>query len=251
MLGEGRHFVQLKARLVAAGLHMLLSVVVAAGVAMLVFYLWYPKGLSSFVGGAKIYGVLIGVELVLGPVMSLVIYNINKPKTELIRDYLVVVFVQVSALIYGVYVALMAKPQYIVFVKDRFEVVAYSELAGKEIDEQIGDYPFGFGPRLVSVSFPDSIEESNRILFSALEGVDIHLMPEYYTSFNVGEVLRAAKPVRELKGRQADMDSVVNEAIDQCPNCKWLPMVRGARDWVAIIDATTGYPKQFLDISAF
>ena len=112
----------IRPKLKAFTTHLLLTVVVAILGALVVFFIWYPKSLSLMLGAVGIYKLIVGVELVLGPIMSLVIYSPNKSRYKLTRDYALVGCVQVAALLYGLGVMAQARPVYLIFVKDRIEI---------------------------------------------------------------------------------------------------------------------------------
>ncbi|MEZ5510678.1 MAG: hypothetical protein R3F47_12400 [Gammaproteobacteria bacterium] len=70
----------LKSKLKAAGLHALITLLVGMTTAVLVFVLWYPASFAEMTGGLALFKLLLVVELILGPLMSLVIFNPQKQK---------------------------------------------------------------------------------------------------------------------------------------------------------------------------
>jgi hypothetical protein len=167
-------------------IHSLLTVMVAMLGALLVFAVWYPDNLSQLLGGTELYRLMILVELGLGPVMSLVIYHPDKPRKELIRDYTVIGLIQLSALFYGLYVVAQSRPVFMIFVKDRIEIMTVVELSSTELKDS-GNPEFNrfswFAPRRICVESPTDPEEKNNLLFSAVfSGKDIQNYPKYYRS---------------------------------------------------------------------
>ena len=59
-----------KARLQAAGIHLLISLFVAALAAVLVFGLWYPNPYRDLSGGRTLFSMVVGVDVVLGPLIT-------------------------------------------------------------------------------------------------------------------------------------------------------------------------------------
>src|SRR4029079_10624368 len=106
----------------AFGLHLAISALVAGVVVALVVVLWYPPPFFAAMGGAVLLRLLIGVDVVLGPLITLVVFNPAKPRLK--YDIATIVVLQVCALAYGGYVMFEARPVYNVFVKDRFETIA-------------------------------------------------------------------------------------------------------------------------------
>ena len=68
--------------------------------------------------------ILIGVDLVLGPLLTLIVYKQGKPGLKF--DLSFIAAVQVAALIYGSYTLHSERPHFLVFAIDRVTLVALS-----------------------------------------------------------------------------------------------------------------------------
>ena len=110
----------------AAAIHLGICALIALAVFACMALLWYPQPYFEAVGGAKLALTIIGVDVVIGPLITLVVYN--PIKKSLRFDLAVVALLQMGALVYGVYVVYMARPVYVVFNVDRFDVVGANEL---------------------------------------------------------------------------------------------------------------------------
>jgi len=108
----------------AFGIHFATTLFVALLAAALIFLVWYPAPFETMVGGLKLFMLIAGCDLALGPLISLIIYNSRKTRLALVFDYTVIGVVQIAALVYGVYSVSQARPAYVAFVKDRLEVIA-------------------------------------------------------------------------------------------------------------------------------
>ena len=117
----------------ASGIHFSISVLVTAAVAALIFY-WYSPQLIGIAGGLKLLGIMVVVDLVLGPLLTMIIYN--EKKRSLKFDLCVIAVTQLSALIYAGYVAYWARPIFVVGVIDRFELIAAIEVKGNPFTER-------------------------------------------------------------------------------------------------------------------
>ena len=106
----------------AFGVHLALSALIAATVVMLVVVLWYPQPYFLAMGGENLLRLLIGVDVVLGPLITLIIFDPAKPRLK--YDLAAIAVLQLAALAYGSYVMFEARPVYNVFVGDRFKTVA-------------------------------------------------------------------------------------------------------------------------------
>lgn len=244
----------------ASFLHFLITLVFAAGVAAVIFLVWFPAPLDQMMGGQKLFYLVLVCDLILGPLLSLVIFNSKKSRRELTLDYLLIGGVQMAGLIYGVSVVAESRPAYVVFVKDRFEVVAAMELDPadfKDVKEvRFRSLPW-YGPVLVAAESPISSSERSELLFSALAGKDIQLMPKYYRPFEsqIEGVRSRALPISLLNERKPGEGALIKDAISQLKKdeaaLRWLPVKHSFGFWVALIDYETGRPLTYLPIDPY
>lgn len=231
-----------KGKLKAAAIHFCGSTLVIVTVGLVVFFVWYPIPFSVIFDSVRLWFLIAIVEVLLGPFLSLVIFNPEKKKTELIIDYSVVISLQVSALLFGLYIACTARPLHIVFVKDRFEIVTVADL--DKVDHRISLEERLFSS--VSMKGIKSVsdgEELLRVLRSALStGKDIHLMPEFYQDYIESDVYEQAHSILIPceKGR-------FPEQICSSPEkFRWMPAVNDDQHWVAILEKGSSIPKCFI-----
>ena len=91
-------------------LHFLITLAVAAVAAGVIFLVWFPDPFQAMAGGTKLFMLISVCDLVLGPLLSLVIYNSKKSRRELITDYSIVGVVQLAAFNYGVVAKAAPRP---------------------------------------------------------------------------------------------------------------------------------------------
>lgn len=104
-----------KGRLRASGIHLGLSLGIAALAAVVVFGLWYPYPYREISGGRSLFMLVVSVDVVMGPLITLVIFNRAKPRRELMVDFSVVALLQLAALSYGMWTVFVARPVHVVF----------------------------------------------------------------------------------------------------------------------------------------
>src|SRR6186713_2849815 len=107
----------------AFAIHFAVTLILAAGVAAIIFGIWFPAPFDKLVGGQELFVLVVGCDLVLGPLLSLVVYDSRKGRGKLIFDYCVVGVVQLAALSYGVWIVAGSRPVYVTFTGDRLDVV--------------------------------------------------------------------------------------------------------------------------------
>ena len=107
----------------AALLHLGLSLLAAAGVAWLVFGIWYPSPFHEVTGGRTLFLILMAVDVVCGPVLTFVLYNPSKSRAKWRLDVCLIVFTQLGALAYGLGQVASARPLFVALEGDRFRIV--------------------------------------------------------------------------------------------------------------------------------
>ena len=240
-------------KLKAAGLHMICTVIVAAISAFLVFRVWYPGRFSEMLDVGAIYGLLLLVEVGMGPLLSFVIYNTTKKRAELFRDYCVVGVLQLAALFYGMHSVFEGRPVFLVFVKDRIEVVTANELEDSSFTEvEIADFKRKalFGPKLACYERPTDEEQLEEIMFYTMAGLDVHLLPKHFKHCKQGDLLANAGNASLLLSNrttaQTEMELLRGRVF------YWLPILDHKRlAWTAVFETESWDSLELYDIDSF
>lgn len=248
-----------KDRFKACSIHLGLSLCVAALAALLVFGLWYPYPYRETSGGRELFLIVILVDVILGPLITLTVFNRNKPRRELLRDLGVVGLIQVAALAYGLWTVFVARPVHLVFEYDRFRVVHAIEIP----EELLGQAPDNVspmpltGPTVLALRpFRDANEEGAATMM-ALQGLQLSARPDLWQAYPQArqQVLAAAKPLVELKRRfpqQAAMiDAYAALTGKNAAELMYLPMVARKSFWTVLLDAQTAELRGFVPLDSF
>ena len=246
-------------RLKASGIHFGLSLVVAALAALLVFGIWYPYPYSEISGGRELFLLVITVDVILGPLITLAVFNRKKPPAELRRDLAVVVLLQLAALGYGLWTVYVARPVHMVFEIDRFRVVHVIDVP----EEMLAKTPSGIdampvtGPTTLSLRpFKNSTEGMDATM-AALQGVNLGSRPDLWQTYAAGkaDVLKAAKPAALLKTRFAnqssDVDAVLAKVNRTAQNTVYVPMAGRKSFWTVFLDPATAEVVAYMPLDSF
>ena len=186
----------------AAGTHLLICAGIATLVIGVMLGLWYPGPLFEAAGGLGLLYILVGVDVSVGPLLTLIVFKSGKRGMKF--DLAVIGLVQVAALIYGIHIVSLARPAYIVFVKDRFELATVADLDPAEL--AAAKYPEfrspGWsGPLLAATDMPTDPKERVKLIDAALAGLDLHNFPRYYVPYaeRTKEVLAKADTIARLR----------------------------------------------------
>lgn len=196
----------MRRRLAFALTHLGFSALAIAAFVSWVTLVWYPSPLAQLQGVTAILLILVFVDVCLGPLLTFVIASPHKARGELVRDVAIIGLVQFGALGYGTYTTFVARPAFVVFNANRFDVIAATELVWKEgrkaQDRKFSSAPV-LGPIWAHALPPESSSERNEILFSAVDGgADIKNLPHLFHAWpqDVAEVRSRVRPMSELAG---------------------------------------------------
>lgn len=206
-------------RLRFAVTHFLISAAVVGTFVAFVLFVLYPSPLSWLEGVTLVLLLVIAVDLCLGPLLTAIVSSPAKPRRELVRDLAAIGLVQLVALGYGAYSVYIARPAFVVFNKDRFDIVTPSELVwrdgGDATDKSMQAVPV-MRPVWTQAIAPTSIKEHNElILESALGGADLKNLPHLFHPFPTDKdaIRERAKPISELVSLGEDQKATVLSAI--------------------------------------
>jgi hypothetical protein len=251
--------VNLKDRLRAAGIHLGISVAIAGLAGLLVFGIWYPYPYREISGGRELFILVVSVDVVLGPLLTLAIFNRAKPWPTLRRDLAVIGLLQLTGLAYGLWTVFVARPVHLVFEIDRFRAVHAIEVPAEMLVRAPADLrqlPL-WGPTTLGMRpFVDS-NESMEATLAALAGAELGARPDFWQHYgqSAPDVVKAAKPVVQLKSRfpeqAADIDRIVLSTGRPADTLATLPLVGRKSFWTVFVDARTAEVLAFMPLDSF
>lgn len=122
----------LRERLKASGIHLLLSAVVFAIAVYLIACVWYPSPLFNIAGGWQGIRIMLLVDIVLGPLLTLLVFDRSKGLPRLQFDMAVIVGMQVTALSWGFYAVHSQRPLASVYWDGEFNILVTDDYAQQD-----------------------------------------------------------------------------------------------------------------------
>lgn len=252
-------FQKIMPRIKAGTIHFAVSAFIAGLSALLVFGLWYPYPYSEISGGRELFFILIAVDVIVGPVVTFVIFNKKKPLTELRRDLAIVILLQTLALGYGLWTVAMARPVHLVFEIDRFRVVQSIDIPEELISKapkEVAVFPLT-GPTLLGLRPFKDDQEKLEMTLAALGGIQLSARPDLWQTYDESRkaVITAAKPVTELIRRYPEFSKNIKDiANDQNISdigLLYLPLVGRTSVWTVLLDGKTTNIVAFIPVDSF
>ena len=239
----------------AAAIHLSISACIGTIVGILLFGVWYPPPFFHAAGADELILLLVGVDLALGPLLTLIVFRSGKRRLKF--DLAFIGVVQTAALIYGLLVVLQSRPVFLVGAIDRFVLVAANEIADADLAQGTQErfrMRSWTGPVLVAAIPPTDIKERNELVFSAFSGRDLPNMPKYYLDYGAAgdTLLSKAKILSVLRTERPQYAQRIDRWLAQSKRPEttvvWVPLQARKTNLVMLLDATTAQPLQALEI---
>ena len=257
MFGHAR----IRAATKAASVHLGLSALVAVGAAAVVLGLWFPDPYRALSGGQHLFWIMVGVDVVCGPLLTGVLFNPSKSRRELTMDLSLVALVQLAALAYGLYSVSLARPVVVAFETDRLVAVSAAQINADDLLQAPPEFRAlsWTGPVLLGTRKPRDGDETLRSIDMSVQGLAPSARPGWWQSYEKSRplVLQHMKKLAALQAKlPGDKQAVVEEAakktglaIDQL---YYLPLVSQKQldTWIALLDSQ-GTIKGYAPVGGF
>lgn len=237
----------------AMTVHLGLSLLVAAFVALLVFTFWFPYPYRELAGGSELFMLVMAVDIVCGPLLTFVLYSPTKPRKEMLTDISLIVVIQLLALCYGIWNVWQIRPLYLVQEADRFNIISAANINTKDLDV----LPAVLIPKLfgepIKVSLRDltSTEQEKLVTQIKSEGKDASVIPMFYTSYQGAKAYQNGHELRELLITYPQHKNQITNLMDKSNSSgnnktRYL-YIAGRHYWIVIVNQS-GEFLEYLEI---
>ena len=216
--------------------------------------LWFPGGYFAISNVAELFLILCGVILVVGPGLSALLYRPGKWGLKF--DLVVIVLIEAAILGWGLTAIHERRPEFLVFVVDRFEAVTMAEVDITPLgDSRLARRPAHM-PRLIHAALPTDPEIMNRLIDETVfEGkLDIDRRPEFWQPYAAGirNLKAKAKPLTRFMAPADARREAIQVWLDrrgsQAGDFIYLPLQARGGDGIVVIHPDIGYPVAILPI---
>lgn len=234
----------------AFAVHLIITACVAACVAFLVLKIWFPYPYADLVGGLHIFWLVVGVDVVCGPLLTAVLFNPAKPRRELTIDLSLVAIIQLGALGYGIYTLALARPVIQAFEVDRIAVVTVREIDTEQLTQapkNLQKLPWA-GVQLVGTRAPKDGDETLQSIELSMGGLEPSARPGWWQPYanNKPQIQQRMKPLADLRtkqnpAKQQAIDAAVKAAGLPIEDLFYLPFTsqKNKDSWIALLNQET------------
>ena len=230
-----------------SGLHLCASALIALITAAVVLGFWFPFPHRHLADGQRLFWIMVGVDVVCGPLLTLVLFNPAKSRRELRLAKSLVAVIQLAALAYGLYSISLARPVIQAFETDRFAVVSAAEIDPGQLPQAPPAWrtlPWN-GPRLIGTR-PARNDEMLLDIDLSLQGIGPGARPSWWQPYeqSIPAVQRRMKKLADLRAarpaaEQALIDQAVRQTGQPLEALFYLPLTSRKKldDWIVLLNA--------------
>ena len=250
----------MREKLKAAGIHLLAGLVLISLVFCLIYFVWYPAPFYQLSGGKDLLELIFIVDVVLGPLLTLVVYNQKKSLRERTLDIGLIVCLQLAALGYGLYTVHLARPVFVVFGCSRFRVVHANEPEPDQLVKASAAIPNGlpqWGPQMLGLRKPGGGDAQYNSTMLALGGLPEAAQADLWQAYEQvkPEVLATAKPVQLLRARfparAAEIEQLLRQHQLTEASAVYVPIIIKDSFWTLVFDKSKLDKPYYLDLDSF
>ena len=233
-------------KLKASIIHLILSFILVSLVVGSIFFFFFPSlfvGVSDF---KEIALILITVDLILGPILTFVVFQPNKKSLKF--DLSVIATIQIVALFYGAFSLYQVHPVYVTFNIDRFTLISAKDAEPEKAAYDEFKVSKFTAAKLAYAKMPEDIDKRNELsLTAAMGGGDLDHRVEYYEPYNnhIEDVLSKGiehELIKEAADKNKKISSFLKKHQNEINNYAFLPITSAKKDGIIVLDKVTAKP---------
>jgi len=165
-------------RFKAFAIHIGISIAIFLCLLVLLLGYWYQAPFFDLEDGPRAIQIILFVDVVLGPVLTLIVFKPGKPGLKF--DLSLIALFQLSALVYGIWMVQVARPVAVLLTYDALYVASYRTIKESEIPKAEIDKIIGLEPTYLYINLPAEQADFIAISMQALkESRAIELLYKY------------------------------------------------------------------------
>lgn len=230
--------------------HLFISLIISLVIIGLVFLIWYPYPLAKAVGVTHIFLMMLAIDVIVGPVLGFLVYKQGKKTLKV--DLAVIILIQLSALLYGVYTIQEGRPIWLVFNVDQFEVVRNNEIYNKNIKQAAARFQEVslLGPQFAAIKLSENSEQKQKDMFDeVINGISLSQRPERYVEITQVKT-KIQQRAQEIKLLELYNDpQLVQKTLAKYPQATaFVPLKANAVDMTVLINKEKGEVIKIVDL---
>ncbi len=221
----------------------MVSILLALLLSWLVFFIWYPAPLADALGVKHLFLILIAIDIIIGPLLSLFVYKEHKKGLKF--DLMVVICIQLFAFVYGFYTIVNGRPVWLVYDTYVFHLVKNSDIEPSHIDAALPQFQKPGWLKPMFVNLDSSILKNNPVP----QGTVVINHPMFFTDFSNAkrQIKSVSSPISLLE--KYNDKQIVDATLQKYSSADaWLGLSAPAKDMVVLINKEKGEVVKIVDL---
>lgn len=238
----------------ASFIHLLISIVLVGALLIVLLCTIYPPAIMGISKADKLVYLLAGVDVVIGPLLTLIVYKTGKPSLKF--DLSVIALLQAAALAYGLFVVWQSRPVFMVAADDRFYLVYAHEIDKASLNQSKKPEYRKLsltGAKLVAAHAP--IDLSRTISFDQIP--DIQNQPKYFIAYDQYAEMLMKKALPITADEANETPKTVTSAIQTwakknkiaLATIRYVPINSSRGSGVMVMDINTKKPIAAINVN--
>jgi len=244
-------------RLRASGIHLAGSSLLFVIYIYLVLVNWYPEPFFTIEGAIQVTVTLIGVDLVVGPLLTFVVYVKNKKGLKF--DLSLIIITQLAFLLWGIWVTYKEHPVYTVFSIDQFHVMRAGPTRSFAIEPHVFAGQPKYGLRMVYALPPQNEKDKQALIRELILGRgDIYNLSERYRNIRDYRkaVIAKSRDINKIMQARPDIHSDMDSILERYENASladfvYLPIEARKKYYTLVLKKTDLSYAGYLDVDAW
>lgn len=212
-------FTNFKDRLYAFTIHLFLSALLIAILLAAVMFSWFPNQLI-YAGGITGLKIIISVDLILGPLLTFLVFN--KAKKSLKFDLGFIAVLQLSCMAAGVWLMHKERPLAQVVADDGIHIISQSDF--DFFDVTLPKHEGGIRPEFIFMDLPEDWSQlpALKAATELVEEKPFTFRQDLYVNINNVTEADFAKRIAKIQSNLSIQSSLTRD-IEH--NCEWIPVI--------------------------
>ncbi len=230
----------LKNKIKAFTIHLIISIVVTSIIAGVMIYFWYPLDYLDITSFKDIATLIIFIDLVIGPILTFVVFNPNKKSLKF--DLSIIAMIQVSALAYGTFILYQGHPVYLTYAKGSFTLIN-AQLARPQ-DAKYEEYRVSklSSSNLAYAELPNDATQRNELLnISFKGGADLEERVDLYKPYHehIDEIISNTLDTTKLfsdKKSKSETELFIKKYGEKVNDFVFIPLEGSTGSSIVVLD---------------
>ena len=198
-----------QSKIAAFGIHFFFSCIVFLIFIFVLRFFWFPEPFFIASGGWQGLKIVAIVDIVLGPLLTFIIFSEKKHTSELKKDLTIILFIQLVAFMWGAQTVYNQRPIAVTFWENSFYTITYNEISEEYSEHPLLDKILQQHQPLYFVSKPTKVNDLKKLndevltrklppfqLINRYEPADINFNFIKSQSINIHEIIEHNKSMK-------------------------------------------------------